>query len=272
MNPNANDGHVNDGPDWNPAQYATFSDERTQPFLDLLDLVEPVPIERAVDLGCGAGPLTVMAADRFATTRMVGVDNSPAMLRAAASFARADVSFEHGDIGEWTSAGDVDLVIANASLQWVPDHPTVLRRWTAALRAGGQLAVQVPSNAAMPSHRAAVRVAEREPYVSAFDDGPPPDPVAANVLAPEQYASLLHGLGYAHQHVRLQVYPHLLPSSRHVVEWVRGTMLTRFEKTLPRELFDRFVVDYERELLSEIGDHSPSFFPFRRVLLWGRLR
>lgn len=266
MHPN-----VNDRPDWNPAQYGKFADERTQPFLDLLDLVDPTGVEVAFDLGCGAGPLTVMAADRFATTRMVGVDNSPAMLRDAASFARAGVTFEHGDIGQWTSAGDVDLVVANASLQWVPDHRTVLRRWTAALRPGGQLAVQVPSNAAMPSHRAAVRVAEREPYASAFDGGPPPDPVAANVLAPEQYASLLHELGYAQQHVRLQVYPHLLPSSRHVVEWVRGTMLTRFEKTLSPDLFERFVADYERELLAEIGEHSPYFFGFRRVLLWGRL-
>jgi trans-aconitate 2-methyltransferase len=258
-------------PDWNPVQYGKFADERTQPFLDLLDLIEPTPMERAVDLGCGAGALTVMAADRFRVSHMVGVDNSPAMLHGASSIEHRGVTFEHGDIGSWTSAGDIDLIIANASLQWVPDHAAVLRRWVDALRSGGQLAVQVPSNAAMPSHQAAVRVARREPYLSAFGGSPPRDPVAANVLAPEHYASLLYELGFVRQHVRLQVYPHVLPSSRHVVEWVRGTTLTRFEKVLEPALFERFVADYERDLIDEIGTHEPFFFGFRRVLLWGSL-
>ena len=67
------------------------------------------------------------------------------------------------------------------------------------------------------------------------------------------------------------MYPHVLPSTRHVVEWVRGTMLTRFEKRLAPEAFDAFVADYERELLLVLGDHEPHFFPFRRILMWGRL-
>ena len=256
--------------DWNPGQYEQFADERTRPFIDLLALVEPAPFPRAVDLGCGTGALTMLAANQLAVGQMVGIDNSAAMLRKAALVAQPNVAFVDGDIGLWTSTGDHDLIIANASLQWVPDHPTVIRRWTEALRQGGQLAIQVPSNAAMPSHRVAVRVAEREPYLSAFHGAPPADPVAANVLAPEQYAQLLYDLGFVRQHVRLQVYPHVLPSSRHVVEWVRGTTLTRFQKVLEPSLFERFLADYERELLAEIGEHQPFFFGFRRVLLWGR--
>jgi trans-aconitate 2-methyltransferase len=193
------------------------------------------------------------------------------MLAKAASIVQPNVAFFEADIGPWTSSRDHDVVIANASLQWVPDHPTVLRRWTAALRPGGQLAVQVPSNAEMPSHQAAARVAAREPYLTAFGGQPPADPVATNVLAPEVYAQLLYDLGFARQHVRLQVYPHVLPSSRHVVEWVRGTTLTRFEKVLSPELYEQFLADYERELLAEIGEHEPFFFAFRRVLMWGRL-
>jgi trans-aconitate 2-methyltransferase len=82
---------------------------------------------------------------------------------------------------------------------------------------------------------------------------------------------VLYDLGFTRQHVRLQVYPHVLPSSRHVVEWVKGTTLTRFEKVLPPELYAQFLVDYERDLVAEVGDRSPFFFGFRRVLLWGRL-
>ena len=235
-------------------------------------MIEPVSISRAVDLGCGPGELTALAAEQLGVDEMLGIDNSQAMLAKAGEHASSVVRFEFGDIGEWKSSADFDLVLAAASLQWVPDHIVVLARWTAALRPGGQIAVQVPANAEMPSHTVARRVAEREPYVSLFGpDGPPVDPVQAYVLRPEEYAQTFYDLGFERQHVRLQVYPHVLPSTRHVVEWVRGTTLTRFEKRLDPEAFEAFVADYETELLGELGDHQPHFFPFRRILMWARL-
>ena len=258
-------------PDWNPEQYRRFADERAQPFHDLLALIEPSTIHRAVDLGCGPGELTELAAEKFGVDEMVGIDNSQAMLDKTGEHASGRVRFEFGDIGEWKSSAHLDLVLAAASLQWVPDHVDVLARWAAALRRGGQIAVQVPANADMPSHTVGRRVAEREPYLSLFGpDGPPIDPVRAYVLRPEEYAQVFYDLGFERQHVRLQVYPHVLPSTRHVVEWVRGTTLTRFEKRLTPEAFEAFVAD-ETELLKVLGNHEPHFFPFRRILMWARL-
>jgi trans-aconitate 2-methyltransferase len=40
---------------WDPDQYHRFADERSQPFHDLLDLLQPRNMARAVDLGCGSG-------------------------------------------------------------------------------------------------------------------------------------------------------------------------------------------------------------------------
>jgi trans-aconitate 2-methyltransferase len=257
---------------WSPEQYRKFAAERAQPFHDLLGLVRDRPIRDAVDLGCGPGELTRLAADELGCTSMVGIDNSAAMLAKTAEHVGPSVRFEHGDIGEWTGSGTLDLVLAAASLQWIPDHASVLGRWTAALRPGGQLAVQVPANAYMPSHRVADEVAHSDGFATAFGpEGPPSDPVADNVLEPEQYASLLYDLGYVDQHVRLQVYPHLLASSHSVVEWVRGTTLTRFQKRLDPATFDDFVAEYERRLIGVLGEHEPYFFPFRRILMWGRL-
>lgn len=257
--------------DWNPDQYRKFAAERAQPFHDLVGLVQPAEFLRAVDLGCGPGELTAAAADTLQTADMLGIDNSPAMIAAARAHAADGLRFVDGDIGEWTSHNDIDLVLANASLQWIPDHPHVLEQWTAALAPGGQLAVQVPANACMPSHRVADDLAHTPRYLDAFEGNPPPDPVAENVLEPEQYSQILFDLGCEQQHVRLQVYPHVLPSSRAVVQWVRGTTLTRFEKRLPADLFQQFVADYESALIAAVGDQSPFFFPFRRILLWGRL-
>ena len=257
---------------WDPATYRRFADERRQPFTDLLAMVRRRPIARAVDLGCGPGELTRAAADELGCEQMVGVDNSAAMLAKSGPHAGGAVRFESGDIATWTSDHDHDLVLANAALQWVPDHAAVLRLWTAALRPAGQLAVQVPANAGQPSHTVADEVARSAAFADAFGPaGPPPDPVAANVLEPERYATLLYSLGFEHQLVRLQVYPHVLPSSRSVVDWVRGTTLTRFQSVLPNDVFADFVAAYERRLIEVIGEHEPHFFPFRRILLWGRL-
>ena len=257
--------------DWNPEQYRKFAAERAQPFHDLLALVQPATFRRAVDLGCGPGELTAAAAATLRTQDMVGIDNSPAMVAAAVAHLTEGVRFVDGDIARWTSAGDIDLVMASASLQWIPDHAAVLARWSKALAPGGQLAVQVPANAYMPSHRVADELARSSRYLDAFGGNPPPDPVADNVLEPEQYSQLLFDLGFASQHVRLQVYPHLLPSTRSVVQWVRGTTLTRFQKRLSTHLFEQFVADYEAALIDAVGDRSPFFFPFRRILLCARL-
>jgi len=240
---------------WDPGQYNRFAAEREQPFWDLAALVEPVAGMHVVDLGCGDGRLTVTLHERLGAASTLGIDSSPSMLAAAPTDVPG-VTFTPGDIGTWI--GDrYDLVFANASLQWVPDHERVLTRWRDSLSPGGQLAVQVPANADHPSHTV---LAEMAPEV--------PDPVATNVLPPARYAELLHDLGFAEQHVRLQVYGHVLASSADVVEWVKGTSLTRFGD---RGRDPAFVDEYRRRLLAVIGERGPYFYGFKRILLWGRL-
>ena len=61
--------------DWNPAQYERFRDERARPFFDLLDLVQPRPEMRVVDLGCGTGELTRELHRRLSARETIGIDN-----------------------------------------------------------------------------------------------------------------------------------------------------------------------------------------------------
>jgi trans-aconitate 2-methyltransferase len=192
------------------------------------------------------------------------------MLDRAARLAGDGVRFEQADLAGWTSAADYDIVLANASLQWVPDHETVLARWTDALKPGGQLAVQVPANGTHASHVVANEVGATAPFLSAMGGSVPVDPSAANVLPPERYAELLFELGYEAQHVALRVYPHVLRRSADVVEWVRGTNLNRFFEQLPPDLHERFVEAYRSALLEHIGAHEPYLYAFKRILMWAR--
>ena len=94
--------------DWNPEQYGRFREERARPFFDLLDLVQPRPGLRAVDLGCGTGELTQELHRRLSARETIGIDKSPAMLAKSALFAGDGLRFEQGDIGAFASAGDFE--------------------------------------------------------------------------------------------------------------------------------------------------------------------
>lgn len=250
---------------WDPQQYNRFAAEREQPFWDLAALVGPFPHQPAVvDLGCGDGRLTALLAERLGAASMIGIDNSEAMLAGAEAHASGEVSFRRGDIASWCEPDAYDVVFANASLQWIPDHATVLERWRRSVRPGGWLAVQVPRNWDHASHLVAAEVA------SEFLDDPPADPVAANVLPPEDYAQLLHDLGSDTQHVRLQVYGHVVDSPRDLVEWTKGTSLTRFKPHLTGDRWDDFVAAYTERLVATLGDRSPYFYPFKRILFAAR--
>jgi len=251
---------------WDPDQYERFQRERSAPFFDLLALVESCPGGRVVDLGCGTGALTRSLHERTAAASTLGIDSSQAMLARSAQHAGEGVTFELGDIAGWAPAEPVDVVFSNAALHWIDDHDALFARLTAALAPRGQLAVQVPANHDHPSHLVAERVAAEEPFRTALGGHVRRTPV----LAPERYARLLHRLGYASQHVRLQVYLHVLPAAGAVVDWVKGTLLTDYRRRLSEGEYEEFLGRYGELLAAELPDEQPFPFPFKRVLLWGR--
>lgn len=256
---------------WNPAQYKKFGAERARPFDDLLALVEPTPGGRAVDLGCGTGELTARLHDHLGAGRTIGLDSSAAMLDKARPLEGGGLRFERGDVAAFAARAEYDVIFSNAALHWIPDHPVLLGRLRDALRPGGQLAVQVPANADHPSHALAFEVAGEEPFVAALHAAGDGLTEATPVLAPERYADLLDVLGFTDQHVRLQVYGHHLASTADVVEWTRGTTLTRYERGLPPDLFTEFVARYRARLLAALGERSPYFYTFKRLLFRARL-
>jgi trans-aconitate 2-methyltransferase len=252
---------------WDPGQYERFERERSAPFFDLLDLVEPCPGGRVVDLGCGTGELTRVLHERTGAATTLGLDSSAAMLERSAAHAGEGMRFELGDLATWAPAEPVDLVFSNAALHWVDGHDELFARLTSHVAPRGQLAVQVPANHDHASHLVAEHVAAEEPFRDALGGYVRRSPV----LAPESYAELLHRLGYDSQHVRLQVYLHVLPDPGAVVEWVKGTLLTDYRRRLPDDLYEELVARYRVLLLAELPDTRPFPFTFKRVLLRGRL-
>ncbi|MFJ9864792.1 class I SAM-dependent methyltransferase [Streptomyces sp. NPDC101165] len=91
-----------------------------------------------LDLGCGTGSLSLLAAEQG--HRVTGVDSSPAMVeRARAKLAGRDAAVLHGDaaappVGEQR----YDVVLVRHVLWTLPDPARVLRHWRTLLRPGGR--------------------------------------------------------------------------------------------------------------------------------------
>ncbi len=251
---------------WNPTQYDKFRREREQPFFDLLALIKPAPDMRIVDLGCGTGKLTALLHERLHARETVGVDRSARMLEAAGTGAPAGLRFEVGTIEAFDARRGYDLIFSNAAFHWVEDHDALISRLAAALEPGGQLAFQVPAMHGGLSHTIAQDLTDVEPFRTAFAGWSRPQPV----LAPDRYAHLLHRAGFADEHVRLVVYPHVLGGREEVIEWMKGTLLTEYERHLPPALFAAFVDEYRARLMAAQDDARPFFFPFNRILCWGQ--
>jgi len=68
---------------WDPAQYLKYEGHRLRPAIDLIARIPLAAPGTIVDLGCGAGNVARVLADRFAGATIDGVDSDKAMLARA---------------------------------------------------------------------------------------------------------------------------------------------------------------------------------------------
>ncbi|MGC4807284.1 trans-aconitate 2-methyltransferase [Micromonospora sp. DT233] len=254
---------------WDPTAYLRYADERSRPFHDLLARVPAQRPRTVVDLGCGPGTLTATLARRWPAARVVGLDSSAEMIERAAALGEP-VDFAVADVRDWHPGPDVDVLVANAVLQWVPGHRELLTRWVAELPAGAWLAVQVPGNFDAPSHRALREVAGTGPWAAELT----PLLRAAPVDDAESYAALLTGADCAVDAWET-TYVHLLPAptdaDHPVLTWMEGTGL----RPIRAALDDRRWAEFRSALRARLAEAYPVrrgqvSFPFRRIFVVAR--
>jgi len=100
----------------------------------VLELLDPKPGERILDLGCGTGHLTGKIAE--AGAQVVGVDRSPEMIEQAREKYPA-LRFEVMDACELSLDGSFDAVFSNATLHWIHEPERVIAGITKLLKPGG---------------------------------------------------------------------------------------------------------------------------------------
>jgi SAM-dependent methyltransferase len=118
---------------------------------DLIDVAALHAGERVLDVGCGTGVVTRLAAERVGPDGAVaGLDVNPGMLAVARSVTPPDLEIEwHQASAESMPLPDgaFDVVLCQISLQFVPDRPQALREMHRVLKPGGRLVITVPGPA-----------------------------------------------------------------------------------------------------------------------------
>jgi trans-aconitate 2-methyltransferase len=256
-------------PTWDPVQYRRYADERSRPFFELVGRVGAERPRRVVDLGCGDGALTATLAARWPDAVVEGVDRSPEMIAGAEPRSvPGRLRFALGDVRDWRPEAPVDVVVSNATLQWVPEHAVLIERWAEALPDGGWLAFQVPGNDRAPSHaildelRSAPRWRDR---LAAAAPGP-------RVLEPGEYLARLADRGCAVDAWET-TYQHVLPGADAVLEWVKGSALRPVVSSLEGAAREEFLADYAARLRDAYPARpSGTVMPFRRIFVAAQRR
>jgi trans-aconitate 2-methyltransferase len=249
---------------WSAKQYVAFEDERTRPVRDLLGALPPIDAHTVIDLGCGPGNSTEVLAARYPQAQVAGIDSSPDMI-AAARRRLPQVSFAVEEVQSWKAAGPFDVILANAVLQWVPAHETLLPALIGRLAPGGALAVQMPDNLQVPAHRLMREIAKDGPWAAKLADAAGARTQLASI---DWYYELLRPLGTKVDLWRT-IYHHPLAGAPAIVEWFKGSGLRPFLEPLSDAERGAFLERYT----AAIANAYPRFadgsvlLPFPRIFM-----
>ncbi|HEX7813699.1 trans-aconitate 2-methyltransferase [Dyella sp.] len=248
---------------WSATQYSKFENERNRPIHDLLAQLPEIQVQAVADIGCGPGNSTEFLAQRYPQASVYGMDSSQNMIDAARK-RLPHAHFEVADISTWHAQGSFDVILANAALQWLPDHQSLLPALLGKLAPGGSLAVQVPDNLDEPAHRLMREVAAEGPWSTRLAHAADARSSRHDAL---WYYQLLRGQG-AQVNVWRTVYHHALEGGVHaIVEWFKGTGLRPFLDPLDESDREAYLARYEAALAKQytVFDDGTVLLPFPRL-------
>jgi trans-aconitate 2-methyltransferase len=250
---------------WDPGTYLQFADERSRAFFDLLSQVRADQPSQVVDLGCGPGQLTASLADRWPTASVLGIDSSPKMIEQARRHTGTRIGFTVQDLRDWRPTEPADVIVSNATLQWLPGHRGLLPALVHSLAPDGWLAFQVPGNFTEPSHELLHQLAD-DPRFATFTAGRE-RPSAFDAAI---YTDDLHQLG-CQVNAWETTYLHVLTGPDPVFRWISGTGARPVLQALPEQVREVFVAEYKAALNRAYPATAyGTLLPFRRVFVVAR--
>ena len=248
---------------WNPEQYLKFAAPRFRPAMDLLAHITLTAPRTVFDLGCGAGNVTRMIAERWPDAAVTGIDDSAEMLKKAGQ-EMPGVKWVQQSLAGWQPSAPADVIYSNAALHWLPEHEKLFPALISYLAPGGVLAVQMPRNFSAPSHTLITDTMLSERWRTKFEGLKMRTPATG----PEWYYNLLTPLAKTLDIWETE-YLQVLEGRDPVKEYTKGTWLRQFLDALPESDRDAFEEDYAARTRIAYPPQADgkTLFPFRRLFI-----
>jgi trans-aconitate methyltransferase len=230
--------------EWNSSRYETnarFVSDLGQPVLELLN---PQPGERVLDLGCGDGALTEKLV--AAGAQVIGVDASADMVEAA---RKRGLDARVMDACHLGFNSQFDAVFSNAALHWMRAEPdAVIRGVRDALKPDGRFVAEMGGHGCV----AAIVVA----LCATLENYGVPD--AASLIpwyfpTPEEYRLRLERGGFRVEYLALIPRPTPLPTGMR--GWLE-TFAIPFTKSVPAEKRSAFLNEATERLRPALCDEQ----------------
>jgi trans-aconitate methyltransferase len=227
---------------WNPESYAKnarFVSELGEPLLELLQLV---PGERVLDLGCGDGALTEKLVAGGGV--VLGIDASAEQVQAA---HERGLEAEVCRVEDLPFIEEFDAVFSNAVLHWVKNQSTALAKIYRSLKPGGRFVVELGGFGCVVTIRSALHEMLRRRGVDPRAYDPWFFPTA------DEYHALLKDQGFEVDSIALFPRPTLLPGD--ISGWLE-TFAQPFLRAVPAENWDDYIKEVServRPILFEEG-------------------
>ncbi|WVF70976.1 hypothetical protein IAT40_005772 [Kwoniella sp. CBS 6097] len=243
----------------NPSNYSTnasfvYSAAYTTLVLDILD---PQPGEKIIDLGCGTGELTRLIHEKVTSKggqgeqggEVVGVDSSQDMLDKASSYAHAQhpIRYVQADIQDLATfaskyphyKGHFDAVFTNATLHWCKKPQGVIDLVGWLLKPGGRMAFEFGGFGNCVGIRAGLHQALRKRGMNPI----PLDPWYFPTVGQYEKALKSASTPLIPQKIELVPRPTPLPTSLKgwLTTFARSTFLSSFDDPTADEILDDVV-------------------------------
>jgi trans-aconitate 2-methyltransferase len=253
--------------DWNPEMYLKFDKERTQPSIDLVSRINYENPQKIVDIGCGPGNSTQILVLRWPGSKVVGVDNSPAMIQKAEK-DYPNQEWRLLDAGKDEMDEKFDIVFSNATIQWIPNHSALLKKFYDLLSDQGVLAIQIPMFWDMPLGKSISNIGNNSRWGSLTKG-------ATELFTINNYSFYYDTLSELFSSIEMweSHYMHILDSQLSILEMIRSTGLKPYHERLENDLDKQ---DFEELVLNEIVKDYPLqkngkvIFPFKRLFFIAR--
>jgi len=220
--------------DWNARCYREHTGFVSELGLPVVDLLEPRPGEKILDVGCGDGMLTARLAALGCD--VLGIDSSPDMVAAARRRGLKARVLDASDLaGARGLHGRFDAVFSNAALHWMHPMGTVAMGIARSLKPAGRFVAEFGGQGNVARIRDAIHQALADRGIAAGEVDPWYFP------SPDEYSALLNGVGFDIESMERFQRPTGLSSG--IAEWI---------ESVARPFLNAVAADARRDFLEQV--------------------